>query len=160
VAAAVAPLVVFPARSTAAKDAFFGPMAEVMAELYDVLYKEIVALDAGQLETLEILRLRKEGLASIYLESLVNLRKDELLKARLAEVDREALRQAGERLRVATTENMRRLKARIDSVSGVVEALIEAARNGGDNALTVYEQNGMIGGIDRPTSRLGLDTAL
>ncbi|MFA7430213.1 MAG: hypothetical protein WCZ23_08670, partial [Rhodospirillaceae bacterium] len=63
-AAAAAPLVVFGPRSAAAKDAFYGPMAEVMTELYDVLHKEIAALDAGELDTLEILRVRKEGLAS------------------------------------------------------------------------------------------------
>ncbi|MGC2855649.1 hypothetical protein ACM64Y_09240 [Novispirillum sp. DQ9] len=156
----VEPLVVFAPRSAAAKDDFFGPMASVMADLYEVLHMEIAALDAGTPEKLEILRHRKDGLANIYLEALVNLRRDESLKARLDEVDRVALRKAGEALRVATTENMRRLQARIDTVTGIINSVIEAARTGGDDALKVYEPDGTVGASQRPTARLGLDTAL
>ncbi len=159
-AAAVAPLVVFGPRAAATKDAFFGPMAEVMTELHGVLHAEIAALDDGDTATLDILRHRKDGLAGIYLECLINLRRDETLKNRLDEADREALRQAGETLRVATVENMRRLQARIDTVSDVINSVIEAARTGGDDSLKVYEQNGTVGGGQRPTSRLGVDTAL
>lgn len=159
-AVTVAPLVVFGPRAAAAKDAFFGPMADVMTELHGVLHAEIAALDNGDTATLDILRHRKDGLAGIYLECLVNLRRDEALKSRLDVADREALRQAGEALRVATTENMRRLQARIDTVSDVINSVIEAARTGGDDSLKVYEQNGTVGGGQRPTSRLGLDTAL
>lgn len=158
--APVAPLVVFAARSAAAKDAFFGPMGEVMTELHEVLHKEIAALDASETDKLDILRHRKDGLAKIYLEALVNLRRDETLKARLDEVDREALRQAGEAIRTATVENMRRLQARIDTVGDVINSVIEAARTGSDTALKVYEQDGKVGSGERATSRLGLDTAL
>lgn len=154
------PLVVFAPRSPALKDSFFGPMAGTMEDLHEVLLMEIDALDAGSPEKLEILRHRKEGLANIYLEALVNLRRDDTLKLRLDEVDRTALHKAGEALREATVENMRRLQARIDTVTGVINSVIEAARTGGDNSLKVYEPDGKVGGAQRPTARLGLDTNL
>lgn len=159
-AARIEPLVVFAPRSAAAKDPFFGPMASTMQDLYEVLHMEIAALDADEPEKLEILRHRKDGLANIYLESLVNLRRDESLKARLDDVDRAALHKAGDAVRAATVENMRRLQARIDTVTDVINSVIEAARTGGDDALKIYEPDGKVGTGQRATARLGLDTAL
>lgn len=159
-AARVTRLEVFPPRSSVGKHPFFSQLAAAMADLYEVLHAEIAALDAGEPEKLEILRHRKDGLATIYLEALVNLRRDEALKACLGEADREALRQAGDALRDASTENMRRLQARIDTVGDIINSVIEAARTGTDNDLKVYEQNGTVGGGNRVAARLGLDTAL
>lgn len=155
-----APLEVFPPRATALRDPFFARLADVMQDLFRILNEESDALDDARPEHLDALRERKDGLTTIYLECLVTLRKDESLRTRLDPADRDALKAAGERLREVSVTNMRRLQARINTVNGVVGALMEAARTVQGEELKVYEADGKIGSTAPLTARLGVDTNL
>lgn len=134
-----------------ARSGFLGNICSVMEDLYDVLNQETAALEARDMALVAHLQDRKDGLAKLYIECIVNLRSDPDIAKSLSDTDRAALKAAGEVMRKTVDDNMHQLTAGIGAVESVIQSVIDIAKDLGSQDVQVYQSQGtMADGKGRP----------
>lgn len=141
---AVSGVKVAPLPLPRSRDGFLANICSVMQDLHELLAEENEALKRRDLALVGHLQERKDGLSKLYTECIVNLRRDPSLAAGVTEEDREALKAAGEILRLAVDENMSLLGAGITVVENVIRSVVDVAREAGTQDVQLYEARGTL----------------